>query len=159
MQLLRERVGLVHAVLYTHEHADHIFGLDDLRLFPFRLGGPVPLYCEPQVEQRLRHSFDYAFSDKPQTHPGAIPQLETRRIGLEPFEVLGAKIQPVRLLHGPNYQVLGFRIGNIAYCTDTNSIPDATFESATRHRSIYCGCLAFRTARDPFSCRGRLGCH
>ena len=51
----------MHAVLYTHEHADHIFGLDDLRIMQFYLGGPVPLYCEPRVEQRIRKSFDYAF--------------------------------------------------------------------------------------------------
>lgn len=127
-QLLREGIGIVHSVLYTHEHADHIFGLDDLRLFPFRLKGPVPLYCEPQVEKRIRHSFDYAFSTRPQTHPGAIPMLEPRTIGLDPFEVLGAKIRPLRLQHGPNYKVLGFRIGNVAYCTDTSFIPDESFE-------------------------------
>lgn len=127
-QLLREGIGIVHAVAFTHEHADHIFGLDDLRLFPFRLNGPVPLYCEPNVEHRIRKSFDYAFSDKPQTHAGAIPLLSPTRIGLEPFEVLGANVRPLRLMHGPNYQVLGFRIGNIAYCTDTNAIPEASYE-------------------------------
>jgi phosphoribosyl 1,2-cyclic phosphate phosphodiesterase len=127
-QLLREGIGLVHAVLYTHEHADHIFGLDDVRLFPFRLGGPVPLYCEPQVEQRIRHSYDYAFSDKPQTHPGAIPMLEPRTIGLQAFDVLGATVRPLRLLHGPSYEVLGFRIGNVAYCTDTSYIPEASYD-------------------------------
>ena len=128
MQLLREGIGIVHAVVYTHEHADHIFGLDDVRLFPFRLNGPVPLFCEPQVERRIRHSYDYAFSDKPQTHVGATPQLITRTIGLEPFEVLGAQVRTLRLQHGPNYQVLGFRIGNIAYCTDTNFIPEESYD-------------------------------
>lgn len=126
-QLLREGIGIVHAVLYTHEHADHIFGLDDLRLFPFRLGGPVPLYCEPEVERRIRHSYDYAFRDEPQTHAGAVPALEPRTIGLEPFDVLGAQVRPLRLLHGPKYQVLGFRFGNLAYCTDTNFIPEESF--------------------------------
>src|SRR5262245_27261441 len=53
-QLLRERIGIVHAVLYTHEHADHIFGLDDLRIMQFYLGGPVPLYFDPVVESRIR---------------------------------------------------------------------------------------------------------
>ena len=126
-QLLREGIGIAHAVLYTHEHADHIFGLDDLRLFPFRLNGPVPLYCEEIVEDRIRRSFDYAFKTGPLTHPGAIPQLEFRRIGLEPFETLGVEVRPLRLLHGPNYQVLGFRIGNIAYCTDTSAVPEASY--------------------------------
>lgn len=128
MQLLREKIGIVHSVVYTHEHADHIFGMDDLRLFPFRLDGPVPLYCEPHVEQRIRHSFDYAFRGGPQTHAGATPSLEPRTIGVAPFEVLGATVRPLRLLHGPNYQVLGFRIGNIAYCTDTNFIPEESFD-------------------------------
>lgn len=122
-QLLRERVGLVHAVLYTHEHADHIFGLDDLRLLPFYLGHAVPLYCEPIVEDRIRKSFDYAFSEVEQTHTGAVPQLTFQRIGLAPFDLLGARITPLRLKHGPRFDVLGFRIGNVAYCTDTSGIP------------------------------------
>jgi phosphoribosyl 1,2-cyclic phosphate phosphodiesterase len=123
-QLLREQVGIIHSVLYTHEHADHLFGLDDLRLFPFYLGGPVPLYCEERVERRIRHSYDYAFRDEEQTHLGAVPQLTFQRIGLEPFEVLGELITPVRLLHGPRFEVLGFRIGNVAYCTDVSRIPE-----------------------------------
>jgi len=126
-QLLREGIGIVHAVLFTHDHADHIFGLDDLRLFPFRLGGPVPLYCEPLVQQRIERSFDYAFDSGPQTHSGAIPSLEFVTIGLQSIEVLGATVRPLRLLHGPKFQVLGFRIGNIAFCTDTNEIPEASF--------------------------------
>ncbi len=127
-QLLREGIGIVHSVLFTHEHADHIFGLDDLRLFPFILQGPVPLYCEPSVEDRIRRSFDYAFRTGPVTHAGAIPQLEFRSIGLEPFTLLGCPVRPLRLLHGPNCQVLGFRFGNIAYCTDTSEVPEQSFE-------------------------------
>jgi phosphoribosyl 1,2-cyclic phosphate phosphodiesterase len=126
-QLLRERIGVVHAVLYTHEHADHLFGLDDLRLFPYYLGHAVPLYCEEQVEARIRKSFDYAFSDTPPTHSGAAPQLTFERITTAPFMVLGARIIPIPLLHGPRFRVLGFRIGNVAYCTDTNEIPDASW--------------------------------
>lgn len=126
-QLLRERIGIAHAVLYTHEHADHLFGLDDLRLFPFYTGQPVPLYCEPRVEQRIRKSFDYAFHDLEPTHAGAVPQLVFRSIGLEPFQVLGARVIPVRLQHGPRFEVLGFRIGNVAYCTDVNAIPEASY--------------------------------
>lgn len=123
-QLLREKIGLVHAVLFTHEHADHVFGLDDLRLFPFYLGHPVPLFCEAKVESRIRKSFDYAFSDRPPTHAGAIPQLEFRTITIEPFEALGQEFIPIRLTHGPRFEVLGFRFGNVAYCTDTNGIDD-----------------------------------
>jgi phosphoribosyl 1,2-cyclic phosphate phosphodiesterase len=121
-QLLRERLGLVHAVLFTHEHADHLFGLDDLRLFPFYLGHKLPLYCEDRVEQRIRRSFDYAFQDDTGLHPGAIPQLTFVNITTAPFDVLGVRVTPIRLRHG-RFDVLGFRFGNVAYCTDTNGIP------------------------------------
>lgn len=122
-QLLRERIGIVHSVLFTHEHADHLFGLDDLRLFPYYLGHKLPLYCEQQVEDRIRRSFDYAFTqDIHSLHAGAVPQLCFERITTAPFEVLGAQVRPLRLLHG-RFNVLGFRFGNVAYCTDTNQIP------------------------------------
>jgi phosphoribosyl 1,2-cyclic phosphate phosphodiesterase len=127
-QLLREQIGMVHSVLYTHEHADHVFGLDDLRMMQFYLGGPVPLYCEPPVENRIRKSFDYAFNLDAQTHPGAVPQLAFHRIGLDPFEILGATFVPIRMQHGRRFEVLGFRFGNVAYCTDTNAIPPESME-------------------------------
>ena len=130
-QLLREKIGIVHSVLYTHEHVDHVYGLDDLRMMQFYLGGAVPLYCEAKVEDRIRKSFDYAFSAEAQTHPGAAPQLAFHRVGLEPFEVLGARIIPLRLKHGRRFDVLGFRIGNVAYCTDANSIPPESMEQLT----------------------------
>jgi len=130
-QLLREKIGVVHSVLFTHEHADHIFGLDDLRIMQFYLGGPVPLYCEPKVEARIRKSFDYAFDDVAKTHPGAAPQLTFRRIGLEPFNLLGAHIIPLRIQHGKRFEVLGFRFGDIAYCTDASSIPAESMERLT----------------------------
>lgn len=126
-QLLREEIDLVHAVIFTHEHADHIFGLDDLRLFPFRLGQAVPLYCEKKVEDRIRTSFDYAFSDLQLTHPGARPELEFRDIQRgQSFEVVGQQFTPIPMKHGPHFEVLGFRIGDFAYCTDTNEIPESS---------------------------------
>ena len=128
-QLLRERIGLVHSVLFTHEHADHLFGLDDLRLFPFRLGHPVPLHCTPHVETRIRHSFDYAFATTETTHPGARPQLAFEPIDPDTaFEALGVRVMPIPMRHGPHFDVLGFRIGNFAYCTDTNYIPETSLE-------------------------------
>lgn len=130
LQLLRERIDVVHAVIYTHEHADHIFGLDDLRIMPFAIGGPVPLYCEAHVEERIRKSFDYAFLPSRSPHSGSIPQLTFQRIGLEPFELLGQTIVPLRLHHG-SFDALGFRVGNVAYCTDTNRIPDETWPLLT----------------------------
>lgn len=125
-QLLREGIGIVHAVGYTHEHTDHLMGLDDLRLMQFYLGKPVPIYCQRKVEDRIRSAFAYAFDDGPDTHPGATPKLEFRPINVEPFTVLGTQITPLPLLHGPHFTVLGFRVGNVAYCTDTSEIPPQT---------------------------------
>jgi len=126
-QVLREKIGLIRATLYTHEHADHIFGLDDLRVYPYYLGHAMPLYCERTVEDRLRKSFDYAFSAEPRsTHAGGIPRLEFHEITTAPFELLGVRVTPIRLGHG-RFDVLGFRFGNVAYCTDTNGIPDESW--------------------------------
>ncbi len=122
MQLLREKIGIVHATLFTHDHADHVFGLDDLRLFPYYLGHAMPIYCEDQVEARIRKSFDYAFTPEAATYGGGVPQIEFRPIAEEPFEVLSQRVTPIRLKHG-RFRVLGFRFGNVAYCTDTNEIP------------------------------------
>jgi len=127
-QLLREKIGIVNAVVFTHEHADHLHGLDDLRMFPFLLGHPVPLYCTPVVEERIRTVLSYAFSDREHTHAGAAPQLEIHTLADSPIELLGSMIQPIPLVHGPNCNVLGFRIGNVAYCTDTNFIAESSLE-------------------------------
>ncbi len=160
-QLIREGIGLVHAVLYTHEHADHIFGLDDLRLFPFYIGGPVPLYCKPRVGRRIRHSFDYAFSDLPETHSGSRPSLVFETIGSEPFTIWNTPITPIPLRHGPRSDVLGFRIGDVAYCTDTNDVPAASLEKLrgldtlvidalryTEHATHFCVDQALEVVRE-----------
>ena len=127
IQLLREKIDLVHAVVYTHGHADHLFGIDDLRLFGYRLERAIPLFCESHVEHQIRTTFPYAFA-KPSAdlHHGAIPLLELRQIGLEPFELMGLTIQPIRLMHG-KLPVLGYRIGDVAFCTDVSFIPDESW--------------------------------
>lgn len=128
LQLLREGIGRIDAVAYTHEHADHLFGLDDLRIFPQYLGADLPVFCSLRVEQRIRKAFDYAFDPAVQGFPaGGLPKLDFRRIDSSPFEVLGARIVPIPLEHGP-YEVLGFRIGDVAYCTDVNAIPPSSVE-------------------------------
>ncbi len=87
----------------------------------------MPIYCEEDVEARIRKSFDYAFEPKTRRFPaGGVPQIEFRRIDLRPFEVLGMRVVPIRLYHGGT-EVLGFRFGNVAYCTDTNQIPDESW--------------------------------
>jgi phosphoribosyl 1,2-cyclic phosphate phosphodiesterase len=123
LQLLRERVKLVHAVLFTHFHADHVYGLDDLRPFPHRLGGPVPLYCTAEVERKLRGAFAYAFLPEAEKLPmGYVPKLTFQRITEDPFTVLGQRVVPIPLVHA-QFNVLGFRLGDVAYCTDVSKIP------------------------------------
>ena len=95
LPLLREKVRLVHAVLFTHYHADHLFGLDDVRPFPRLLGGPVPIYCTEEVEEKIRTAFPYAFGREVEQLPaGYVPKLEFRRIGSGPFQVLDEPVVP-----------------------------------------------------------------
>lgn len=127
LQLLRENVKLVHAVVYTHYHVDHLFGLDDLRIFPTKLNGPLPIYCTDEVEGVIRNTFSYAFDPANDVLPvGMVPRLEPRRIDERPFEVLGEYFTPIPFQHG-KFNVLGFRIGNVAYCTDVSGIPDRSW--------------------------------
>jgi len=127
IQLLRERIPVIHAVLYTHSHADHLFGLDDLRLFGHYLNRPVPLYCEAAVEDQIRRAFHYAFVPPyPNDHPGAVPLLEFQRLTGERTEILGQEVVPIRLWHG-KLPVLGYRFDNVAFCTDVSLIPDESW--------------------------------
>jgi len=127
IQLLREKIDLIHAAIYTHAHADHIFGLDDLRIFGYRLDMSIPLYCEPEVEKRLKKSFDYAFDKNGGSkHHFAVPKLHFESVSLEAFELLGLPVQPIRLMHG-ELPVLGYRINDVAFCTDANYIPDESW--------------------------------
>jgi len=123
VQLLRERIAAVHAVCYTHDHADHLFGLDDLRVLVYYLGHEMPIHCDRHVEDRIRRVFEYAFDPATQALPrGALPQLTFRAITGEPFELLGTRVVPIPLRHGP-FHAWGYRVGNVAYCTDANAIP------------------------------------
>ncbi|TWT67169.1 MBL fold metallo-hydrolase [Allorhodopirellula solitaria] len=143
-QLLREKIPLVHAVLFTHEHVDHLYGLDDVRLFPFRLGHPMPLYCERHIEERIRRVYDYAFSDREPTHPGSTPQLDFVPITHDRFQVLGADVLPIPMRHGPHFNVLGFRFGDFAYCTDTNGIPSESMKRLRGVDTLVIDALRFR---------------
>ena len=94
---IREQIGLIHAVIYTHEHADHLFGLDDLRIFADYLGHDLPVYCTETVESRIRKAYDYAFDEATRHYQaGGIPKLVLRRIPVEPIEILGRGSRPFR---------------------------------------------------------------
>jgi phosphoribosyl 1,2-cyclic phosphate phosphodiesterase len=126
LKLPREKIRLVHAVVYTHYHVDHVFGLDDLRIFPRYLGGALPIYCTDDVEEVIRQAFSYAFHPGNEELPaGLLPKLVFQRITHEPFTLLGEHVVPIPLIHG-RFNVLGFRVGNLAYCTDVSSVPESS---------------------------------
>ena len=123
-QFLRENVPFAHAVMFTHHHADHVFGLDDVRTFSRHLGKALPIYCEPATEAFIRRAFSYAFDEEVQAYPaGGVPKIEFHRITRPTVEVLDHEVVPVPLEHG-RYDVLGFRFGGLAYCTDVSRIPN-----------------------------------
>lgn len=121
-QMLRERVKQLDAVLFTHEHKDHIAGLDDIRAYNFILKKKIPLYLSDRVLKALKREFYYIFEDNP--YPG-IPEVEIHLIDTTEFQVGDIRVQPIELLH---YQlpVLGFIFNQkIAYITDANYISEA----------------------------------
>jgi phosphoribosyl 1,2-cyclic phosphate phosphodiesterase len=124
-QALRAGIGHVDAVFYTHAHADHILGLDDLRPLSFEhKPGWLPLYADEQTAEILRRIFEYTFSPNA-TYPNRA-RVELRSLeGNQTAEVHGATFQRLPLLHG-NLEVAGFRFGSAAYLTDMSSIPEAS---------------------------------
>ena len=124
-QALREGIRHVDAVFYTHAHADHILGLDDLRPLSFQhKPNRLPLYADQQTEEILRRIYDYTFSAN-STYPNKA-RVELRSLdGEQTAEVEGAKFQRVPLLHG-RLEVAGFRFGSAAYLTDMSAIPETS---------------------------------
>ncbi len=123
-QALRHKISRVDAVLYTHPHRDHTAGMDELRSFNFMQHEPINVYANDMTVRRLHDDFQYAFS-RPK-YPGA-PEIETHVIHNEPFTVEGVVIIPIHVIHG-KIPVFGYRIGDVAYITDANHIPEAEFE-------------------------------
>jgi phosphoribosyl 1,2-cyclic phosphate phosphodiesterase len=139
-QALRHGLMDLDAVLYTHAHADHIFGLDDLRMFNWRRGGALPVYGSAITLAALRRTFWYVFEEV--EAGGGKPLLDLHEIDA-PFPLLGRTVVPVPLQHG-RLPILGYRLGGFAYLTDVSEIPEASYAllanldvlvlSALRHR-------------------------
>lgn len=125
-QAIREQIMQLDAVVYTHAHADHILGLDDLRPLSFhRPAGKIPLYANERTAKVIRSVFRYIFDSDYKY--GGLAQVELNLIDHAAFELFGAKFVPVPILHGDS-EIFGFRIGSLAYLTDFSTVPESSFE-------------------------------
>lgn len=122
-QMLRQPYGPIHALFVTHEHYDHVGGIDDFR--PFCVFGSIPIYAEQMVVQHLAERLPYCFG--PSRYPSA-PKLELHTVSPDnPVFISGITVLPLRVMHG-SLPILGFRIGSFAYITDMSSMPSHTLD-------------------------------
>ncbi|HYW96998.1 MAG TPA: MBL fold metallo-hydrolase [Bacteroidales bacterium] len=119
-QMLRANVNRLDAVVYTHEHRDHVAGLDDIRAYNFVQQKPMDIYAEERVIRALKREFAYIFAEK--KYPG-VPRVNLHRINHDSFQINGLKITPVRAMHY-RLPVYGFRFGDFGYITDANYISE-----------------------------------
>jgi phosphoribosyl 1,2-cyclic phosphate phosphodiesterase len=121
-QAMREKIDRLDAVLYTHPHADHILGLDDIRPYNLKQRGVVPIYAAEDTQVTLRRQFAYVFDHA--VTESSVPEVEMHTID-GPFDLFGMRFTPVPAHHGPQ-PVLGFRFGKTAYLTDFSAVPESS---------------------------------
>ena len=123
-QMLRANVKDLDAILYTHEHKDHVAGLDDIRPFNYLLKKNIDIYATTRVQDALKREFSYIFADK---HYPGLPQIELHTITDQPFEIGNTTVIPLNIMHY-KLPILGFRIHDFTYITDAKTISEETIE-------------------------------
>lgn len=151
-QMLREQISHLDAILLTHNHKDHTGGLDDIRALNYLEKKATQIYCEKYVEDSLKMEYSYAFAEN--KYPGA-PEWNVNIIENQPFTINGVEIIPIRGKHF-RLPVLGFRFGDIAYCTDMNNIPEEEFEKLKGLRHFVINCVRRGRHISHFSLEGAL---
>jgi phosphoribosyl 1,2-cyclic phosphate phosphodiesterase len=136
-QMLRAGVKHLDAVLFTHEHKDHIAGLDDIRAFNYTQQSPMEVYATNRVQEALKREFSYVFAEY--KYPG-IPQLNLHTIGTEKFHIGPVEVTPIQVLHY-KLPVLGFRIKDFTYITDAKTIAPAEIEKIKGSRILVINAL------------------
>jgi len=146
-QVLREGIAAVDAVLYTHTHADHVHGIDDLRAFNRPSGPAIPVFGSRETIAVIRRNFGYIFEED--VEPGYRPRLLTRDVA-DPFELFGQTVVPLPLRHGASW-CLGYRIGSFAYLTDCSSIPSESERCLQKLEVLVIDALRFRPHTTHFN--------
>ena len=146
-QALREGIEQIDSVLYTHAHADHVHGIDDLRTFTLMTGKAIPVYAARGVLDRIQGLFSYIFSEA--DTPGYRPRLQVNEV-VGPFDLFGQKITPIPLVHGPG-DSLGYRVGNLAYVVDCSAIPESSWPLLEGLDVLVIDALRFREHESHFS--------
>jgi phosphoribosyl 1,2-cyclic phosphate phosphodiesterase len=136
-QSLRENIKRIDAVLYTHTHADHLHGIDDLRAFCQLNRKQIPLYAKEDAVEHIRQKFGYVLRDPSDFWD--LPVLRAETIDAS-FELFGVKITPIPVMHGRSH-ILGYRIGNFAYMTDVSEIPEYSFALLENLDVVLLDCL------------------
>jgi phosphoribosyl 1,2-cyclic phosphate phosphodiesterase len=126
LQCIANRIDMIDAIVFTHAHADHIMGLDDVRRFNALRQGPLDAWADARTHATLQRCFGYAFTEPSPEMKVFRPHLVPRTID-GPFTIGPVQWTPIPLMHG-QLPVLGFRVGNLAYCTDVSSIPGPSFD-------------------------------